>query len=207
MVKKTLILIILIPILSGCYGSNSDVESTTLSPQTVADNVQVGDSYFCPQQTFAICNKATCSKTATTDQDGIVSCSCKEIPLSYTLSPVPCDTLGQLTTTNNLISTYTTENMVGSYAYKCTNKAYADCFGAICTKNGSNVTCACPYFTENLINTVIISDAKTSDPSVLCGDGNIRSATAASSWGSPAFQKAGNQIGIKTVVAPLISNP
>jgi hypothetical protein len=124
-------------------------------------SVQTPSGYLCKAR-FAICNNATCRPTKQRSgaltgrasgkgrRGGDVTCRCREMN-TWTLSPIPCSTLKALTTSTQLISTFTTMNTARLRGLACNGTRWANCYGARCRKNPRTgaVTCRCPYVVKN----------------------------------------------------------
>jgi hypothetical protein len=113
------------------------------------DGSIITPSGFVFKSTFAICNDAKCTKKDETNET--VDCGCQELVDQWTLSPVPKATLESLTTKTRLLSTFTTVNTAGFHSITCNGSQWADCYGAVCTKDEStgDVTCDCPLSQRN----------------------------------------------------------
>lgn len=129
---------------AGCIttGDHNIQCTITISAQT---------NFGFTNMTYALCRSAQC------DYDGVqsqVTCSCQLIRANqgiYSASIAPNNYNTSKPVGNTVTSTYSQVNSSGESPTTCPSGPFANCFGATCSVNGSNVTCTCPVSISTFI--------------------------------------------------------
>ena len=160
---------------SACSSADTSSSANSPSPTSTAtpvlypvsaDGSIITPSGYVFEADFAICNQAKC---AAPGPDGNAQCTCDVLTDTWTLSPVPTSAFAQLEQMGVLMSTFTTTNVTKARSVKCSGGQWADCYGAICTKNDDGTaTCTCPVSKENPGEWMKYVD-DCSDPDAGCG--------------------------------------
>ena len=160
---------------SACSSADTSSSANSPSPTSTAtpvlypvsaDGSIITPSGYVFEGDFAICNQAKC---AAPGPDGNAQCTCDVLTDTWTLSPVPTSAFAQLEQMGAIMSTFTTTNVTKARSVKCSGGQWADCYGAICTKNDDGTaTCTCPVSKENPGEWMKYVD-DCSDPDAGCG--------------------------------------
>ena len=160
---------------SACSSADTSSSANSPSPTSTAtpvlypvsaDGSIITPSGYVFEADFAICNQAKC---AAPGPDGNAQCTCDVLTDTWTLSPVPTSAFAQLEQMGAIMSTFTTTNVTKARSVKCSGGQWADCYGAICTKNDDGTaTCTCPVSKENPGEWMKYVD-DCSDPDAGCG--------------------------------------
>ena len=155
-------------VLSGCSGGDETPSTppTAAAYPIAADGSIITPSGYVFEGNFAICNQAKCGEPG---PDGNAQCTCDVLSDTWTLSPVPTSSFTKLDEAGLIMSTFTTTNVTKARSVKCTGGQWADCYGALCTKNDDGTaTCTCPVSKENPGEWMKYVD-DCSDPDAGCG--------------------------------------